>query len=79
MGANASPLQKRRTPLLYLITAGTAVYQIRLHRNDINGGDGGDGTAVSLQLIAVGTRQCRVLYIIPAQPELILVCDRGSS
>jgi len=26
---------------------------------------------VSLQLIAVGTRQCRVLYIIPVQPELI--------
>ena len=41
------------------------LYQIRLHRNDINGGDGeygeygeygGDGNAVSLQLIAVGTR-----------------------
>jgi hypothetical protein len=28
---------------------------------------------VSLQLIVVGTRHCRVLYIIPVQPELILV------
>ena len=37
------------------------LYQIRLHRNDINGGDGGDGSAVSLQLIAVGTRHCRLL------------------
>ena len=29
------------------------------------------GSAVSLQLIGVGKRHCRVLYIIPAQPELI--------
>jgi len=29
-----------------------------LHRNDLNGGD---GSAVSLQLIAVGTRHCRLL------------------
>ncbi len=36
-------------------------YKIHLHRNDINRGDGGDGTAVSLQLIAVGTRHCRLL------------------
>ncbi|MEG3860891.1 hypothetical protein, partial [Microcoleus sp. herbarium12] len=27
--------------------------------------------AVSLQSIAVGKRHCRVLYIIPVQPELI--------
>ncbi len=37
--------------------------------NDINGGD---GSAVSLQLLVVGTRHCRLLYIISAQPELIL-------
>ena len=34
--------------------------------------NGGHGSAVSLQLIVVGTRHCRVLYIIPVQPELIL-------
>ncbi|WP_236507132.1 hypothetical protein [Tychonema sp. BBK16] len=28
------------------------LYQFRLHRNDINGEDGGDGSAVSLQFIA---------------------------
>jgi hypothetical protein len=39
-----------------------------LHRNDITGGH---GSVVSLQSIAVGKRHCRVLYIIPAQPELI--------
>ncbi len=39
-----------------------------LHRNDISGGY---GSAVSLRLIAVGKRHCRVLYIISAQPELI--------
>ena len=27
---------------------------------------------MSLQLIEVGKRHCRVLYILPAQPELIL-------
>lgn len=41
-----------------------------LHRNDINGGH---GTAVSLPRAIVGTRQCRVLYIIPVQPELVLL------
>ena len=52
--------------------ASCLLYQIRLHRNDINGGDGGDGSAVSLPGSIVGTRHCRLLYIIPAQPELIL-------
>ncbi len=28
--------------------------------------NGGYGTAMSLQLIAVGKRHCRLLYIIPA-------------
>ena len=40
-----------------------------LHRNDINVGH---GSAVFLQLMGVGTRQCRVLGIIPMQPETIL-------
>ena len=40
--------------------------EMRLHRNDINGGGRGDGSAVSLQFIAVGTRHCRRLYIISA-------------
>ncbi|MGB8691308.1 MAG: hypothetical protein WCD53_28855 [Microcoleus sp.] len=31
-----------------------------------------DKTVVSLQLIVVGKRHCRLLYIIPVQPELIL-------
>ena len=35
-------------------------------------GKRGDGSAVSLQLIGVGIRHCRLL-IIPAQPELILI------
>jgi hypothetical protein len=30
-----------------------------------------DGTAVSPPRLIVGTRQCRVLYIIPVQPETI--------
>ena len=33
--------------------------------------NGGHGSAVSLQLIVVGTRHCRVLYVIPMQTELI--------
>ena len=33
----------------------------------------GKGSAVSLQLIAVGKRHCRVLYIIPVQRELISI------
>ncbi len=36
------------------------LYQFRRSRNDINGGH---GSAVSLQLIGVGKRHCRVLYI----------------
>jgi mRNA interferase MazF len=43
-----------------------------LLRNDINGGH---GSAVSLQLM-VGTRHCRVLGIIPIQPETISVQQR---
>ncbi len=32
------------------------LYQIRLHRNDLNGEDGGDGSAVSLLQSIVGTK-----------------------
>ena len=35
--------------------------EMRLHRNDINGGGGGDGSAVSLPRSIVGTWHCRLL------------------
>ena len=40
------------------------LYQIRLNRNDTDGRDGGDGTAVSLPRSIVGTRHCRLLMTI---------------
>ncbi len=46
-----------------------------LHRNDINGGH---GTAVSLPRAIVGTRHCRLLYIIRSAAGIditgLLVC-----
>ena len=37
--------------------------------------NGGHGCAVFLQLIRVGKRHCRVLHLIPATPELILLAE----